>query len=324
MNSTPRRARLRALAKINLDLRVLGLRADGYHEIRTIFHTISLADRIEVEYTPARRTSIEVDCSPPIADNLVERAARMTLEAMGTDARVRFRLDKRIPMGAGLGGGSSDAAAVLLALPVLARRRLTMVTLHGLAARLGSDVPFFLLGGAAVGLGRGEELYPLPSLAPLPGVLVCPEIEVSTAEAYRWLNRTRLTKPVEFNMMDSFQALAWCLASSTPQPVGNRGWGAFCRNDFEEVVFRNYPRLKLLRGKLRKLGAEPVLMSGSGSSLFGIFTRTADVQRACLAMGRERVFPFRLVSRERYRSMWWRNLREHGNGKQWPPPDQRG
>ena len=147
----PRRARVRALAKINLDLRVLGKRPDGYHELRTIFQTISLADTIEIAFTPARRTAVELACDLAIPDNLVARAAHLALDAMGATGRVEMRLTKRIPMGAGLGGGSSDAAAVLLALPVLAGRTLPIARLCDLAQQLGSDVPFFLLGGAAAG-----------------------------------------------------------------------------------------------------------------------------------------------------------------------------
>src|SRR5450755_1605852 len=145
----PRRASLRALAKINLDLRVLHPRPDQYHELRTIFQTISLADTIEVEFAPARQTAIQINEDPAIPDNLVVRAANLVLQAMQITARVEFQLRKRIPMGAGLGGGSSDAAAVLLALPVLAGRPLELPRLMQLAAELGSDVPFFLLGGAA-------------------------------------------------------------------------------------------------------------------------------------------------------------------------------
>ncbi len=142
--SQTRQASLRALAKINLDLRVLHARPDGYHEIRTIFQTISLADIIDVEYTRARGTTIQIDGDVDIPDNLIAKAATLVLDAMRVTARVRFRLRKRIPMGAGLGGGSSDAAAVLLALPALAGHRLALPRLMELAAGLGSDVPFFL------------------------------------------------------------------------------------------------------------------------------------------------------------------------------------
>jgi 4-diphosphocytidyl-2-C-methyl-D-erythritol kinase len=124
--SQTRQASLRALAKINLDLRVLHDRPDGFHEIRTIFQTISLADVVDVEFTPARRTAIQIAGDIDIPDNLIAKAATLALDAMRVTARVAFRLHKRIPMGAGLGGGSSDAAAVLLALPVLAGRPLAL------------------------------------------------------------------------------------------------------------------------------------------------------------------------------------------------------
>src|SRR5947209_7082917 len=139
--SATRRARVRALAKINLDLRVLGPRADGFHELRTIFQTISLADTLEIAFTPGPKTSIELEDEIQIPDNLILRAARLALAAMRIRGRVEMRLHKRIPMGAGLGGGSSDAAAVLLALPALAGRAIDAMELDRMAAGLGSDVP---------------------------------------------------------------------------------------------------------------------------------------------------------------------------------------
>ena len=156
--SAPRRLRVRALAKINLDLRVIAKRPDGYHELRTVFQTISLSDRLDIVFTPSRATSVELDSSLDIADNLAARAAHLCLDELKLTARVEMRLEKRIPMGAGLGGGSSDAAAVLLALPPLAGRAISATRLIAIARELGSDVPFFLVGGRAVGLGRGTEL----------------------------------------------------------------------------------------------------------------------------------------------------------------------
>src|SRR5438552_2025183 len=151
-----RKATLRSLAKVNLDLRVLHRRADGFHELRTVFQTVSLADTIEIEYEPSRRTELTLDDALSIPDNLILRAARAALESMRVHARVHFRLKKKIPMGGGLGGGSSNAAAVLLALPVLVGGKLN--DLEEIAGTLGSDVPFFLSGGAALGVGRGTEL----------------------------------------------------------------------------------------------------------------------------------------------------------------------
>jgi 4-diphosphocytidyl-2-C-methyl-D-erythritol kinase len=301
-----RRARVQALAKINLDLRVLGKRPDGYHELRTIFQTISLADRLDIEFTPARKTRIELDDPRAIADNLVTRAAQLAMDAMRTTGRVKMRLAKRIPMGAGLGGGSSDAAAVLLALPVLAGRNLDLPKLCALAQEAGSDVPFFLLGGTAAGIGRGTELFPLPDAPPSPGVLVAPRVHVNTAQAYRDLS-PRLTTESQQNKMVSFQTQTW-------EP----GKGAAV-NDFETVVFEQHGSLGVLKKRLLRAGASTAMMTGSGSALFGLFRTVGEAASAMASLGEERSFRISLVSRARYRSMWWRALEKHTTGRIWPP-----
>ena len=301
------RARVRALAKINLDLRVLGKRPDGFHELRTIFQTISLADTIDLEFTAGRRTAIEIQDPLQLAENLAVRAARLALETMGVSGRLEIRLVKRIPMGAGLGGGSSDAAAVLLALPVLAGRSLPFPVLAQMAAELGSDVPFFLLGGAAVGIGRGTELFPLPDTPSRPGLLAVPELHVSTAEAYQRLS-PRLTTESEQNKIFSFQSLA------SAGGVSETG----C-NDFEAVVMERYPRLALLKKRLERAGAAPALMSGSGSAVFGLFRTRDQAVRARNALSGEKAVGISLVNRARYRALWWRALQGHIDQKLWPP-----
>src|SRR5262249_35230181 len=149
-------------------------RPDGYHELRTVFQTISLADRLDVSFAPGRTTRIRIEGTPEIPDNLVGKSASLVLEALGIQGDVAFTLKKNIPAGAGLGGGSSDAAAVILALPALAGRILPEAAAHRIATQLGSDVPFFLQGGTALGLGRGEELYPLPDAPPTRALLIAP------------------------------------------------------------------------------------------------------------------------------------------------------
>jgi 4-diphosphocytidyl-2-C-methyl-D-erythritol kinase len=314
MSAVKQSARLRALAKINLSLKVLNKRPDGFHELRTIFQTISLADTLDVEFSPARRTGIEVSTNVDIPDNLVARAAESALDAMRLTGRVVFHLTKRIPVGGGLGGGSSDAAAVLLGLPVLAGRRIPLKKLTALAADLGSDVPFFLLGGTALGLGRGTELYPLPDAPPLRGLVVTPPVEVSTRAAYEALGR-ELTSSCQSNNMSSLRALSWSLG----QGLSAKDWAALGENDFEAVALEHHPQLGLVRRKLRKLGAEPVMLSGSGSSLFGIFTNRSEVRRALGVLRDQRAAPFFLVSRARYRGLWQRSLRAHIDGEIWPP-----
>jgi 4-diphosphocytidyl-2-C-methyl-D-erythritol kinase len=305
-----RRARLRALAKINLDLRVLGKRPDGFHELRTVFQTISLADTIEIAFMPGGKTAIEVEDNLGIPDNLAARAARMALEAMRVTGRVEMRIDKRIPMGAGLGGGSSDAAAVLLALPVLAGREVDLPELCAMAEQLGSDVPFFLLGGRAVGIGRGSELFPLPDAPARMGLLVVPGVHVSTAEAYRRLS-PRLTSESQQNKIFSFQSYTWDGGGREP-----------ARNDFEAVVFKEHRSLAVLKKRLIGAGASLAMMTGSGSGVFGLFhTR----EQATLALdslgslGKGKAYGISLVGRQRYRSLWWRALREHTTQRTWPP-----
>jgi 4-diphosphocytidyl-2-C-methyl-D-erythritol kinase len=295
------KVRVPAFAKLNLGLRVLYRRPDGYHELRTVFQTISLADRIDIEFTPSRTTRIVVDGTPDIADNLVERACRLALETMNFRADVRFTLRKKIPLGAGLGGGSSDAAAVLLALPVLCGKTLPA----GIAERIGSDVPFFLHGGTALGLGRGEELYPLPDRSGARGLLVVPNVHSSTAEAYRDVSQTLTTIRLQ-NKLDSFQREVW------------RG-GAVCENDFEEVVFARHPELNRIKQRLGRLGAKPAAMTGSGSAIFGIFADAEQLNRARKSFPDTTVFPISFLSRALYRSAWRRALNLHAEGNPWPP-----
>jgi 4-diphosphocytidyl-2-C-methyl-D-erythritol kinase len=301
-----RRAALRPLAKINLDLRVLHKNPDGFHEIRTVFHTISLADSLEVEYEPARSTEIVLDDPAAIPDNLVVRAARAALDAVGIAARLRMRLTKRIPMGGGLGGGSSDAAAVLLAVPTLARRVLPLEETMRIAASLGSDVPFFLLGGAAVGAGRGAELYPLPDLAPEPLLVIVPEVQVSTAEAYRALGRG--SGPADHSGtskagLASFRSYVWALEQGRSAAAA----GGFSANDFEASVFERHPQLGRIRARLAKLGAAQARLTGSGSALVALFHSTAERERAEQAIAGDRVLRncrvlrARLINRRSYR-----------------------
>jgi len=314
MSTEVRRARLRALAKINLSLKVLGRRPDGYHELRTIFQTISLADTLEVAYTPSRRSSVELESNIEIPDNLVVRAARRLMEATGRGGRVWFRLRKRIPMGSGLGGGSSDAAAVLLGLPVLAGWRVPPAELVAIGAELGSDVPFFLLGGTALGIGRGTEIAPLPEERAGPGLLVIPPLRISTREAYAALD-ARLTSAPGSNKIGTFQSLLWFVG----QGVFTETSAEAGENDFEAFAYPHYPQLAAIQRKLRRLGARPAMLSGSGSAVFGIFRNREKRQRARRSFPDQQTEPFYLVSRSRYRRMWWRSLLGHLRDQTWPP-----
>jgi 4-diphosphocytidyl-2-C-methyl-D-erythritol kinase len=318
-----RTARVRAYAKLNLGLRVLYQRPDGYHELRTIFQTISLADSLEISFAAAKSTSIAMEGTPEIPDNLAERAARLVMAAAGKTGAVGLRLSKFIPAGAGLGGGSSDAAAVLLALPVLAGVRIPMEQLAAMAAKLGSDVPFFLYGGTALGLGRGEELYPLPDGPATRALLVAPNVHSSTADAYRDVSVT-LTNVGLQNKLNSFQRSAWGGCSGDDKSI--------LVNDFEDVVLARYPQLDGIRERLRRAGATRVAMTGSGSAIFGIFeaplNNPGKLERTRLAWEKqaepgERVFSVSFVSRTRYQGAWRRALKQDTQDRKgndlWPP-----
>ncbi len=301
-----------SFAKLNLDLRVLYKRMDGYHELRTIFQTVSLRDTIIIEFEPARRSRIELSSSVHIPDNLVLRAAQLAADELKIRASVRISLKKKIPMGAGLGGGSSNAAAVLMALTALAGKQVPLPELARLGEQLGSDVPFFFYGGTALGLGRGTELYPLPDQPPRPVLIISTGVHVSTADAYRVLGRkaqdkdklgvtNALTSPREFPILREFQVVAWNL----DQPDFTR---LRLVNDFEEPVFKTHRTLAAVARKLRRLGAQPALMTGSGSAIFGVFQTPRELKAVTRQFPLGTAFPVSFVSRRQYRGLWRRAL----------------
>ena len=295
-----------SFAKLNLDLRVLHKRHDGYHELRTVFQSISLRDTLTIEFDFAKRTHIEIDSSVDIPDNLIVRSAKLVLDHLKVKAWVRFVLRKNIPMGAGLGGGSSNAAAVLLALPALAGKTIPQPELVRLGASLGSDVPFFLYGGTALGLGRGTELYPLPDQPSRVALVVASGIHVSTADAYRKLNRANpLTSSPDSLILGEFQSVAWALNGSGFDQIP-------LKNDFEQAVFAAHPELAALTRKLRRSGAKPALMTGSGSALFGLFRTVTEAQSAAGQFPPGTVHLVRFVSRRQYRNNWSRALGVEG------------
>lgn len=319
----PTLLRLRTLAKINLDLRVLHKRPDNFHELRTVFQTISLSDTLEIEYTSSRRTHIELDDPQSIPNNLVLRAAHATLDALKQHAEIRFRLLKKIPMGAGLGGGSSNAAAVLLAIQALANRPLPD-RLLSVASELGSDVPFFLTGGTALAIGRGTELYNLPDLAQDPVLLISPGIHVSTPAAYQSLGLS-LTSPEASRKMNGFQLFVRALGDLRSA----RAASTLSANDFESAVFSQHPQLKKMWSRLRKHAAG-ARMTGSGSALFALFESSAerDLVKKVLegdpVMKASRILPARLVSATSYRRMWQKQLAAAGLASDllWPLPSR--
>ncbi len=276
-----------AHAKINLFLRVLSREESGYHGIETLFCRISLADNVTVGAAEGRRgatlTSEGEECGPP-AENLATRAAELVLDATGNRSGVSIHLVKRIPAQAGLGGGSSDAAATLEATNELLGNPIPRHELLQLGSRLGADVPFFLSGAAlALGWDRGDRLFRLPALPPAPGLLLIPPVRVSTAEAYTWV--------------DGARAEAGRRGALALDLEGVQSWGSIARmagNDFESAVFGRQPKIREAFEQL--VGTQPLLcrLSGSGSALFAIYRSARDREDATQRLGKKlgRVIPF--------------------------------
>jgi 4-diphosphocytidyl-2-C-methyl-D-erythritol kinase len=288
---TSTKLRAYSFAKINLALSVLGRRTDGYHDIRTIFQSISLCDELEFRDSPQLQLQCENlrDIRPQ--DNLVWKAASLFASTLGKERGVSIVLKKRIPAGAGLGGGSSNAAVTLLALRRFWNVEMPDTDLVALAAELGSDVPFFLSGGTALGVGRGENINPLPDIPSEHLVVVFPGIHVSTAEAYRSLN-LGLTSSTEDHRIQRFCGQV---------RDGKRSLtGIF--NDFEVSILAAYPPILEAKNFLEARGAMASLLSGSGSSVFGFFPDEESAFAAAREAVREawRVFPAKTLSRAEY------------------------
>jgi 4-diphosphocytidyl-2-C-methyl-D-erythritol kinase len=292
-----REIRIPAFAKVNLRLDVLGKRPDGFHELRTIFQTVSLHDTLH--FRSCRGSSIELHLQGDQTlsqeapeTNLVYRAVDALRSELKIRSGVEITLQKKIPAGRGLGGGSSDAAAALLGYLQFVRRKIASAKLLEIAAGLGADVPFFLLGGRALGIGRGDEIYPLPDLARLSALIISPQdIHVSTPAAYGWLNAgelASLTKDASTPKLLKFCALCW----SVP--------GTGLSNDFEPAVFQHHPRLNQIKRELLQGGASEALLAGSGSAVFGIFPSPAKARRAVVGFPHDQAFVCETISRSRY------------------------
>src|SRR5260370_15481773 len=259
--------RLPAFAKVNLCLDVLGRRADGFHELRTIFQSISLHDELGLRISQQPEVTIKLVgnawlAGEPVHRNLVYRAVDALRREFEIRRGVEIELKKKIPAGRGLGGGSSDAAAALVGYLLLTGKKLPAARLMEIAASLGADVPFFLLGGRALGMNKGDEIYPLPDIQKRHSLVVSPkEIHVPTPDAYRWLKaRPRgLTKSATNHKLWKFCAQCWSAQ------------GSGLSNDFEEPVFRRHPRLAQIKRALLQKGAAEATLAGSGSGGFGGF-----------------------------------------------------
>lgn len=281
---------LPSFSKVNLHLRVLGKRVDGFHEIFTVFQTVSLADELTFE----KADSLELACDDPRVptneSNLILRAARLLSPEKGA----KIELTKVIPMGGGLGGGSSNAAAALIGLNRLWELGRSMDELARLGASLGSDVPFFFSGGTAIGHGRGEEIEPYEDFPAPFIVIITPDVHVSTASAYAGLRAESLTN-------DGLNRILRVCRSEAESSDFLR---SALINDFEPTVFAEFPAIGRAKQKLIELRASRALMSGSGASVFGIFDKEETRQTAIKALDNEvnwRKFAVAAVSRSEYR-----------------------
>jgi 4-diphosphocytidyl-2-C-methyl-D-erythritol kinase len=290
--------RVPAFAKINLRLDIVGRRPDGYHELRTIFQSLTLHDTLLVSRTRDQEIELTVRgnaslAAAPVRENLVWRAVAALQRELKIADGFSVELQKRIPAARGLGGGSSDAAAALVALLRLSGKRIASPRLLEIASSLGADVPFFLFGGRAFGTSRGDEIYPLPDLPRRPVLVVtAPNIAVSTRDAYRWVDRG-LTKEPQVHKLWGFCALCW----------SPRGGGV--ANDFEAPVFRRHPRLARIRRVLLQQGAAEAALAGSGSAVFGIFRNPAQARRAARMFPEDEVFLCATQSRSAYARAFW-------------------
>lgn len=273
-------------AKINLTLEVLGRRADGYHDLSTIFQAVALHDELQVRVEPSDGVAVDelrlAGLAVPVEGNLALRAVAAYRQEFGLTGQANLGLHKHIPIGAGLGGGSSDAAGTLRALALSAAAESgesSPARLAAVAAELGADVAFFLGSGTALGEGRGEQLTPLPT----PGgwlVIAKPPVAVSTAEAYGLLSAADFT--------DGSHTQRCVEALSAGCALHEMASGLY--NGFAAPVERRWPEIRVLRERLLELGAVNALLSGSGSAVFGVFAGQADAEAAASSLNTEGIW----------------------------------
>jgi 4-diphosphocytidyl-2-C-methyl-D-erythritol kinase len=297
-----RALRLRSFAKVNLGLEVLAVRDDGYHELRTLFQTIDLHDDVVLRPRPR---GVTVRCDHPLvpkdATNLAARAAEALRAYARVPGGVEIEIRKRIPVGGGLGGGSSNAATVLLGLDRMWKTGLEAPELHRLGRRLGADVPCFLVGGTSLGLARGDEVYPLRRQLRLHVVVADPGIHVSTARVFARLDAALTPRG---NSNSIFYFVSRELEGSVAFRV--------LVNDLEEAALEEAPALREQVGRIRAVllreGACRAALSGSGGSFFGLFEsgRRAERARAALAADGFRALAARTLTLDEYRVAWGR------------------
>lgn len=284
-----------SFAKINWFLRVLGKRADGFHEICTVFQTVSLRDYLTFSLNDEILLTCDDKKIPTGKENLIVKAALVLREKFGIEKGAKIRLEKNIPAPGGLGGGSSNAAVTLLGLTRLWRIKIGFDDLLKIGAELGSDIPFFFYGGAAVGTGRGTEILGIKDLEEKFLLIVKPDVEVSTREAFARLKASGLTKETSKSILQ--------ICRSEAENLDLRLTAL--KNDFQASVFAVEPEIKRVKEKLLELGAAQASMSGSGASVFAVFENQETRQATLKALEKEknwRKFAVATISRDEYRA----------------------
>jgi 4-diphosphocytidyl-2-C-methyl-D-erythritol kinase len=324
---------VRSFAKINLGLEIGARRTDGFHALRTVYQTIALHDRLRVEV--ARGAGIEIRSPdgrvPCDESNTCWRMAERAMKALRARGRVVIQVEKSLPVQGGLGGASSNAVATLLALERVLGKQLPPAERLRLAAEVGSDLPLFLIGGTVLGVGRGEQVYPLEDLPALDCVIVTPRVGVSTPQAFADWDATKqavgrreqgvgkLTAECGSVTLNGFSraVFAWLSGSSTGVPAQGSGDRAEAllldlvhagiENDFESVVFPQHPELRAVKRALERAGAAYASLSGSGSTVYGLFKSRASAQKAAKrlsAEGMPAVATRTLTRREYWKRLW--------------------
>jgi 4-diphosphocytidyl-2-C-methyl-D-erythritol kinase len=355
---------VRSFAKINLGLYIGAARADGYHDLRTVYQTIALNDVIRVSV--GRGSGIEILCTnnkdpriPLDSSNTCYRMAERVLDALGAKGKVSIEIDKRLPVQGGLGAASSNAVSTMIALELALKKKLAPAARLRIAAEVGSDLPLFLVGGTVLGVGRGEEVYPLPDLPSIPMVVAMPQVGVSTPRAFAdWDALVETDKAAELRSARTLRLRSGhahvgvrphdttshaerlthsepsdrlfevgCLLSSwltdlnfsgspntgAPAKGGSRAGKLLSdlvrtgiENDFEKVVFPQYPELRDIKGALERAGAKYASLSGSGSTLYGLFRSRADAARAASRLQKQGVKA--AATSTLTRSRYWKQL----------------
>ncbi|HLM82009.1 MAG TPA: hypothetical protein VK302_15495 [Terriglobales bacterium] len=348
---------VRSFAKINLGLYIGAARADGYHDLRTVYQTIALHDVIQVSV--GRGSGIEILCKNPRvpldSSNTCYRMAERVLAELGAQRRVRIEIEKRLPVQGGLGAASSNAVATMVALERALKKKLSGVARLRIAAEVGSDLPLFLVGGTTLGVGRGEEVYPLPDLPSVAMVVVTPEVGVSTPKAFadwdalmqgdraaelrsagrpgaavptrawtgggarRSMENDELTRPgASYRLFEVGCALsAWLSGypnTGAPAKGGSRAGNLLLdlvrtgiENDFERVVFPQYPELRDIKGALERAGSRYASLSGSGSTLYGLFRSPAAAAKAASRLRKQglKAVATSTLTRQQYWKKFW-------------------